>query len=300
MDLPSTVASLAVMLAMGVLAIEVASAVVLFPDLLGALKGTDTLTVFILTPFYFTLFEIGHELIPVVYIVELIIVVACIAYTLYSTWRTYKDSGDDPASLKGSAAFEAIWLFGIVTLLEIVYILVATSALTETDTSILENVASIYKLMNASVYEELLCRVLLIGLPVALIVMLRKERDLPFYRYLLGGFGFRGWMLPIVLISATFFAIGHTEGWGLWKIVPTFSMALVMGYLFVKHGVHTTILIHFLTDFMIGPIFISQVMGGLIGLVNILVVGGLSMLMLPMYYRKVRDMIKGLIPKGEQ
>ncbi len=104
-------------------------------------------------------------------------------------------------------------------------------------------------LAEASVWEEFAGRVLLIGLPLAFIRGIRSKRFFD-ARQLLGGSGkFGRGEIALILISALSFGMAHL-GWGPWKVVPTFVSGLLFGYLFVKVGLHATIVMHFLIDYL--------------------------------------------------
>jgi hypothetical protein len=112
----------------------------------------------------------------------------------------------------------------------------------------------LYALLNASVYEELISRLLLIGLPLliyeAISRGLFKKTNAKFFNCLFGG------SLPIeakdaylIMFSAALFGLGHFSGWSMWKVLPTFISGLAFGYLFYKKGLHLAILLHFATDY---------------------------------------------------
>ena len=58
--------------------------------------------------------------------------------------------------------------------------------------------------------------------------------------------------LAIVLIfaSALVFGFAHMSGWGLWKVLPTFISGIALGYLYVRFGIHVSIMMHFAIDYM--------------------------------------------------
>jgi len=103
-------------------------------------------------------------------------------------------------------------------------------------------------LAEASVFEEISGRVVLIGLPLAFIKLLSgKHRGA--WRYILGGSGEIGRAeLLLILFSGSMFGLAHL-GWGPWKVVPTLVHGLMFGYLFVKVGLHASICVHFLFDY---------------------------------------------------
>jgi hypothetical protein len=145
----------------------------------------------------------------------------------------------------------------------------------------------LYTFANASVYEELMARTLLLGVPLMLAYILahstvpgepfppataqsppprqhpgparpqtlvdhlraRSTRGL--LGYILGG-GFRIGPLEAFFIagSALMFGLAHASGWDAWKVVPTFIAGLAFGYLFLKVGIHAAILLHFSFDYL--------------------------------------------------
>ena len=129
----------------------------------------------------------------------------------------------------------------------------------------------LFSLLNAPVYEELVFRALMIGVPLMFgslyvrAIGIAKGR-LPAgttrgaylagsLRYLLGG-GMsrkspRAVLLPaslFLLASSIVFGLAHGPGYGDWKIAPVAVAGLAMGYLFLRHGLHVAIMFHFATD----------------------------------------------------
>ena len=112
---------------------------------------------------------------------------------------------------------------------------------------------SLYSLLRASVWEEVICRILYIGLPLAAIY-LYKGSDRPAYRYIIGGgFKFGTWEKFFLVFSSTIFALAHVFSWDLYKVLPTFVAGLALGYLFLKYGVYASIMLHFLIDYLSFP-----------------------------------------------
>jgi len=133
----------------------------------------------------------------------------------------------------------------------------------------------LFELLNASVYEEIVFRVLLIGVPlfvgsIALRTYAARARRVPpgrsparhvlgSFRYLYGGGVNRAspptlFLVSLVLLigSSLIFGLAHAPGWGDWKILPAAVGGLVMGYLFLRHGLAAAILFHFATDMLVG------------------------------------------------
>lgn len=132
----------------------------------------------------------------------------------------------------------------------------------------------LYELANASVYEEIAFRVLLLGAPMALgsvvLRILEVNRSGGAWRggtspgrhiagavrYLLGGKVRRtssketllaAW--AFLLGSSAVFGFAHLPGWGWWKVAPSFVAGIGFGYLFLRHGVGAAILAHFVNDY---------------------------------------------------
>jgi hypothetical protein len=131
----------------------------------------------------------------------------------------------------------------------------------------------LFDLANASVYEEIVFRLLLMGLPMAIgsviVRVLEVNRGTAgngagsagryiagAWRYLLGGAIRRespkeahvaAW--AFLFASSSIFGLAHAPGWGLWKVVPAMVAGLGFGYLFLRHGVGAAILAHFVNDY---------------------------------------------------
>ncbi len=105
------------------------------------------------------------------------------------------------------------------------------------------------ELASASVYEELVSRLILIGVPMFFIALVKNKRGL--LKYLLGGYDeWNSSTIFFILLSSVTFGMAHSSGWGSWKVIPTFLGGLLFGYVFVKVGLHGAILMHFATDYL--------------------------------------------------
>jgi predicted RNA-binding Zn-ribbon protein involved in translation (DUF1610 family) len=115
----------------------------------------------------------------------------------------------------------------------------------------------LYGLANASVWEELITRVLYIGIPLLLIdIAYHKRKTL--WRYFFGGkFEFGGIELALIWASAGIFALGHIVYWDTWKIIPTWIAGLAFGYLFLRLGLYACIMLHFTVDYLSVPMEIA-------------------------------------------
>ncbi len=111
----------------------------------------------------------------------------------------------------------------------------------------------LYSLLRASVWEEVICRILYIGLPLGAVYIL-KGKGAPYRRYILGGnFQFGPWEKFFLVFSAGMFALAHVFSWDLYKVPPTFLAGLALGYLFLRCGVYASIMLHFFIDYLSFP-----------------------------------------------
>ena len=285
--------SVAAMLGLTVLIFEAFTGVVKVPYLMTELEGYQY-GLFIVTPKIVQIATIGDVGVRILYIVELLIVLASILYLVYAVGKRYKASGGDMESLRETGLYEAMSLNGMLVLFEMAYMMVCMMFGVKLGNIQFDNVADgMFSLMNASVYEEFLCRICMLGLPVMIVSLILGNRDVPAYRYLLGGFEFKRWMWIFVLFSAIFFGAGHLSGWGAWKFVPTFLFGMLTAYLFIKYGIYATVSLHFFTDFMLSE---SWITGNNITTISltVLLIGLLALSSIPFYYRMVRDKVSSL------
>ena len=119
----------------------------------------------------------------------------------------------------------------------------------------------IFAFANASVWEELITRVLFIGIPL-LFVDLALKKSMRWKNYILGG-GFELGRPEVIFLvfSSAMFALAHISSWDVYKMLPTFLAGLALGYLFLRVGLYAAIMLHFTVDFMSMPIEITQSLG---------------------------------------
>jgi hypothetical protein len=155
---------------------------------------------------------------------------------------------------------------------------------------------SLFLLANASVWEELIVRVLLIGLPLILVNLLRRNRMYKWHSYFLGG-GFKIGTPEAILIvvSAAIFGYAHyVGGWGAWKIIPASAGGLAFGYLFLKFGLAASIMLHFATDYLGMPIEVFNSNGlSLITGVGILIWLGFGVIFFSYYLTRIGEFLSG-------
>jgi hypothetical protein len=128
----------------------------------------------------------------------------------------------------------------------------------------LETWELMFTLARASVWEEVVSRILYIGLPLFFLHLITGkdltnddmagngvELDGAWYRHLLGGnLSVTPLTAFLVLFSSLLFGLAHISSWDAFKIAPTVVGGIALGYLFLKKGVHVSIMLHFAIDYL--------------------------------------------------
>lgn len=120
----------------------------------------------------------------------------------------------------------------------------------------------LYAVANAAFWEEIISRTLLIGVPLLIIALIRHRKVEKPLRYFIGG-GFKIGIPESVLLffSAFMFATAHIFSSGAAVFPPLFVGGLVLGYLFLKKGIVTSILFHFGWNYSIALNTLASVSG---------------------------------------
>lgn len=214
-------------------------------------------TLYVVAPILVAIGEISGEALGAYY---LLLVVAILASALWfaitSAKGYYKELTMKAESRKHSAVFDLCGLmFGVLFLN---YVIIVFMGLFWGEPSVPTEGTDLWELLfvlaNASVWEELIVRVLLIGVPLLLIDLLRRSVQAKKHRYILGGgFGLGVAEIVLLLASSALFGLAHYDGWGAWKIFPSAIAGLAFGYMFLRHGLASAIMLHFGFDYLSMP-----------------------------------------------
>jgi len=162
--------------------------------------------------------------------------------------------------------------------------------------------SQIWSSASATVWEELISRVLLIGVPLLWIDLLFRRKSLmPARRYLLGGMKRFGYVeVGLVLFSAAMFGLGHLWYWDIYKVIPTVVGGLCFGYLFLKIGLHASIVFHVCFNFLAFPTFFtSTFQTAIIDLLILFVWLPAGAMFLVYYFIRMVRYLRGAPAKGE-
>lgn len=228
---------------------------------------------FIVVPFFINLLTIsGYALVGYYFLIVAIILASC-TWVLLKSYPTFiKEMTLKAKSREHSPLFDIGGLLTATVFITYVIVFIAyLFGVTDTgapSTGDLEE--ALFALANASVWEEVIVRVLLIGLPLLVIDLFRRTRKRPVYSYILGGkFAFGIPEVVLVIVSASIFGYAHYLGdWGFWKVPAAAIGGVAFGYLFLRHGLPAAIMMHFAVDYLGMP---SQVFGFSIAMEGILI-----------------------------
>ncbi len=278
------------------LVIEVISLFINFIPVLNEMPtlGADIIFLVPTVKVLFTLEGIWAQIYWILIFSAIVASVAWMAYDLYKKMKEYKIDRDIK-SVEKSGFFNVCYLFTTLLVIEMAYILVAMSLGVDINNPF-EEEATInmkYALANAAVWEEVITRVAMIGLPVALISFY-KTRQTKSCKALLGGFGIDRTVLILLIASSIMFGIGHS-GWGVWKIFLTMLGGFVMGYIYAQYGLYASIVFHFITDYMMA---ITWLGAGDIGMALLtLAILGAGAIALPYLVKKLISLNKETFSK---
>lgn len=240
-----------------ILIYEVFAMMVFFPETFGALAGVRT-AIFIVVPMVVPVFSIEGVALQAYFVLlvaaSLISAVALLRDVPEKILILVRQHYSKP--IEGSAAFRVFTMFAALSFFQATVIALALMLgldLESIDVDIWSVWEQVFILVQASVWEEVLCRVLMIGAPLAAIMCLsgkRTEDGEEPWRLLVGGFGIDRTVFVLIVFSSFMFGAAHLGGWGAWKFIPTFVFGLGCGCLFSRYGLYASIMLHFLVDMM--------------------------------------------------
>jgi hypothetical protein len=241
-----------------VLCLEVAALVAVAPEVVAETGGMED-AIFVIIPFPTLIAMVGGQWPTAMFLFFASAILASVAWMA----RDWRDVGrgfhralvDRVHVPDGSAIGLAFQLFCVMIFVSLSWYLALALAGVETSTPAFDQMERWelgYDFAKASVYEELITRVLYIGVPLSLIAL---NRGHPGWWKLLAGAKEEVERVDWFLIAASGLAFGlaHAPGWDFWKVLPTFVSGLGFGYLFVKKGLAPAIVVHFAIDYLSMP-----------------------------------------------
>ena len=208
---------------------------------------------FIILPWLVDVFKVTNVGLSIYYLFLVVVIVASFVWMLKKSLHKFgheltfqmHEEGHSPLYMI-STLFFAVIAFNI--LFYVAISLFGGSANTPSEGADLWQI--LFSYAQASVWEELVTRVLWLGLPLLLIAIANNKVKDPKHYILGGGFQFGKAELIFLLISSAMFGLAHSFNWDLYKVLPAFFAGLAMGYLFLKFGLYASIMFHFFTDYL--------------------------------------------------
>jgi hypothetical protein len=159
---------------------------------------------------------------------------------------------------ENSALFKISEFYALNLFLSVVYFLFV-DAIGKPVTVPISNNTPFYlnmlSLTNAGLYEELITRVLSIGIPLYLYNRMKKPdwrengKEVKWYRMVWGGgYKFGKPEITVLIISSLIFGIAHTASWDWSKMPQAFMGGLFLGFLYLRYGLYADVLWHFSID----------------------------------------------------
>ncbi len=269
-------------------------------------------TLFLAIPVFVNILTLsGYPLLGYYFLLVGIIIAAC-TWTILRSYKGYwKELTMKATSREHSPIFDIGGLVSVNVFITFVIVFIALlfGASDTGGPSTSDPERLLFELANASVWEEVIVRILMIGLPLLVVDLIwkssnqrRKALNLPFknrqsrpwYSYILGGkFEIGVPEVVFVLASATIFGFAHyVGGWGAWKIPAAAIGGVGFGYLFLKFGLPAAITMHFTVDYSGVPSQVFNV-GNTLDIILIVFWLGLGFVFTIYYLTRIGEFLTG-------
>ncbi len=117
--------------------------------------------------------------------------------------------------------------------------------------------SNFFSVTNAGLYEELISRVVYIGIPLFIYYAWSRRgkrspsrpNDLPWWRLVWGGgYKFGKPEIVVLIVSSLIFGVAHAGSWDVSKIPQAALGGVFLGILFMRFGLYADVLFHFSVD----------------------------------------------------
>lgn len=188
------------------------------------------------------------------YLAFLVIVeTACVVYGSWRLWTVLKEKPEDYHAQATTGIAAATAALAASLFISVLGILLSATQGQAPSTEWMDDFTEyqmVFLFTQAGVSEELMYRMLYIGVPMAIIALILR-RDKRSWQYLFGGFGISKAAAVLILFSSVLFGLAHYDGWGWSKIPITFAGGILFGYVYSEYGLYACIIMHTANDVMI-------------------------------------------------
>ncbi|MCL2148879.1 MAG: CPBP family intramembrane metalloprotease, partial [Methanomassiliicoccaceae archaeon] len=208
----------------------------------------------VLVPSPVRAFSLESGALQAYWVVVVCVILSCVAFATWglakSLWK--RDGSPASAAVEGTALFWVSIFFCAYYFITIAFTLILSASggdVTVPDFG--DKVSQMFLMAEASVWEEVVTRLLLIGVPMA-VISLAVTRKAESLKCLLGGFGMSTAAAVLIVLSAAVFGLAHYSGWDdqVWKVITTGVFGAALGYVFVRFGLYASILMHFIVNYI--------------------------------------------------
>ncbi len=230
--------------------------------------GTYRTYLYLITPWLLNIAELGGPYFAAYYLILVVTIIISFAVLMWKSRKGFiaelamksRPEGHSPLYILGTIYFAALsFTFVYYFVLGLLGVNPNTPPLEDKETWKL-----LYGYANAAVWEEIVSRLLLIGVPLLIVHSISKKRE-GWKRYFLGG-GFKigTTELFFLVFSAAMFGTAHVFAWDASKIPSAFVGGLAFGYLFLRLGIYAAIMMHFIWDYISIPMQVFPGIGSTI------------------------------------
>lgn len=212
--------------------------------------GAFAVKLFFLLPLPYDVATLSGAVLQYYWVLILIILFACGALLLLNLFKTRKSWKTDPSAVEKTDIYWVAVLMTASLSVQVIMSLLGKAAGMPVDPSWMDRFTKdqlMFLMVEAAVWEEFVTRVCIIGVPVALLALI-KTRDAKSVKYLFGRFEMSKTALIFLIISSTVFGLAHYDGWGIVKIFMTALGGFVVGYVYIRFGLHASIGMHFINN----------------------------------------------------
>ena len=205
-------------------------------------------------PMFYVMFRLEGIELQIYWVFVTIVILACVAIAIWKfidALRAPKSIGNPDVIEKTAICWAGI-LISAMMFINVVAVLIHLWFVGEpTSPDFGSPVETMFYVAEAAFWEEIITRVLYIGVPMMIIslIVTKKKESL---RCLLGGFGMSTAAVILIVLSAAIFGMAHYSGWDdqVWKVLTAGIMGGFLGYVFVRFGLYASILLHFITNYL--------------------------------------------------
>jgi hypothetical protein len=209
---------------------------------------------FMLLPFPEVVFSLQELALQLYWMIIVFIILSCVATTIMKFASAAKKPGGiakhDNVE-KTSAFWTGVFISAMIFINFVVVFVTLMLGSDVTTPDFGDKLEQMFLLADAAFWEEIVTRLLYIGVPMA-IISLAVTKRIESLKCVFGGFEMSTAAVVLIVISSAIFGMAHYGGWDdqAWKVLTSGIMGAFLGYVFVRFGLYASILLHFITNYL--------------------------------------------------